>query len=148
MSAVTNVSLDRIRDLLAETKERTGHAHFPKLAAVPSIGQYQINVTNTGTVDADEVVLGFIAPPGAGRNGLPLKKLFGFERVRVKAGETVSVFLYPSLTSLTAPDALTGELRPLVGEHRVTFGVEEAADRSAQGHTGFAVAPALKLMAH
>ena len=51
--------------------------------------QYTVNVTNTGSVDADDVVLGFMTPPGAGENGVPLKTLFGFERVHVKAGETV-----------------------------------------------------------
>jgi pre-mRNA-splicing factor SYF2/beta-D-xylosidase 4 len=52
---------------------------------------YVVNVTNTGTIDADDVVLGFIKPPGAGTNGVPLQTLFGFERVHVKAGETVQV---------------------------------------------------------
>ena len=31
---------------------------------------------------------------GAGTNGLPLKRLFGFERVHVKAGQSVNVYLY------------------------------------------------------
>lgn len=30
---------------------------------------YWINVTNTGSVDADDVVLGFLVPPGAGELG-------------------------------------------------------------------------------
>ena len=30
--------------------------------------------------DADDVVLGFVSPPGAGTGGLPLKSLFAFER--------------------------------------------------------------------
>lgn len=48
----------------------------------------------TGTVDSDDVVLGFLTPPGAGKNGVPLQTLFAFERVHVKVGETVSVLLY------------------------------------------------------
>ena len=127
MSAVTNVSLDRIRDLLAETKERTGHSHFPKLAAVPSICQYQINVTNTGTVDADDVVLGFISPPGAGTNGIPLQSLFGFERVHVRAGQSKVVSLYPASTEFATTN-VQGERQVLQGEYRVSFGVPEAAN--------------------
>ena len=59
---------------------------------------FSVNVTNSGMVDADDVVFGFLTPPGAGTGGVPLKQLFGFERVHVKAGQTVSVFLYPTLT--------------------------------------------------
>ena len=36
-------------------------------------------------------VLGFLVPPGAGERGVPLQTLFGFERVHVKAGQTVMV---------------------------------------------------------
>lgn len=43
-------------------------------------------VCPAGTVDSDDVVLGFIVPPGAGTNGTPLQELFGFERVFVPAG--------------------------------------------------------------
>ncbi len=30
-------------------------------------------MTNTGTVDADDVVLGFLVPPNAGQGGIPLQ---------------------------------------------------------------------------
>jgi hypothetical protein len=30
---------------------------------------YVVNVTNTGSMDADDVVLGFMVPPGAGKDG-------------------------------------------------------------------------------
>lgn len=49
----------------------------------------------------DDVVLGFLTPPNAGTDGAPLKSLFGFERVHVKSGETISVYLYPQLTDFT-----------------------------------------------
>ena len=68
-------------------------------------------MANTGSMDADDVVLGFLTPPGAGQNGVPLKTLFGFGRVHVRAGETVSVFLYPSLTDFARADA-DGVSRP------------------------------------
>ena len=39
----------------------------------------KVTVTNTGKLDADDVVLGFLTPPGAGQNGVPLQTLYGFE---------------------------------------------------------------------
>jgi len=58
-------------------------------------------VTNTGALDADDVVLGFLVPPGAGTDGIPLQTLFGFARVHVRAGETVTVNLYPEALDWT-----------------------------------------------
>ena len=42
------------------------------------VRRFSVNVTNTGSVDADDVVLGFLTPPGAGEDGVPLQSLFGF----------------------------------------------------------------------
>ena len=60
-------SLRRIemkKTTVTTTKAQTD-THFPRLTNVPPAGKYTIEVTNTGTVDADDVVLGFIAivPP-------------------------------------------------------------------------------------
>jgi pre-mRNA-splicing factor SYF2/beta-D-xylosidase 4 len=86
--------------------------------------KFQVNVTNTGSVDSDDVVLGFLTPPGAGQNGVALKTLFGFQRVHVPAGQTVSVFLYPALTDFARADA-HGVLRAIPGDYSLAFGVEE-----------------------
>ena len=48
-----------------------------------------------------------------------------FQRVHVKAGETVSVFLYPALTDFARADAQSGRLAAAPGEYRVSFGVPE-----------------------
>jgi hypothetical protein len=48
-----------------------------------------------------QVVLGFLKPPGAGVAGVPLQTLYGFDRVHVPAGKTVTVELYPSLADFT-----------------------------------------------
>ena len=90
------------------------------------LAAYVVNVTNTGTMGADDVVLGFLIPPGAGVGGVPLQTLFGFERVHVKAGETVSVELYPSLTDFTQVGA-DGARRVLAGEYTVEFGTRQTA---------------------
>lgn len=86
--------------------------------------KYAINVTNTGSKDSDDVVLGFLTPPGAGKNGVPLKVLFGFERVHVKAGETATVFLYPSVLDFAQAN-LDGKLEATTGTYGVHFGVAE-----------------------
>lgn len=83
-------------------------------------------MTNTGSIDADDVVLGFLSPPNAGENGVPLQVLFGFQRVHVGAGEAVYVTLYPSLIEFSQVD-LGGVRRPLVGKYNVHFGVKETA---------------------
>merc|ERR1711903_285874 len=88
---------------------------------------YNVKVTNTGRMDADHSVLGFLVPPGAGQNGVPLQTLFGFERVHLKAGQSTTVNLYPEMTelALTMPD---GSKQPAAGEWSVKFGVEETAE--------------------
>ena len=83
-----------------------------------------------------QVVLGFLVPPGAGKDGVPLQTLFGFERVHVPAGATVSVYLYPSLADLTHTQ-LDGTKRALAGEWTVKFGVKETAVHGQ----GYAEAP-------
>lgn len=93
------VFLDKVHSLL----ESTRHGFVPMTEseqAGPAIN-FAVNVTNTGDVDADDVVLGFVTPPNAGKNGVSLKALFGFERVHVKAGETVTVLLYPDYLTFT-----------------------------------------------
>ena len=127
VEAPTTTSLAPLQALLARTAARAGSPRdgrptFPKLDEVSAAARYVINVTNTGQIDADEVVLGFIAPPGAGTAGRPRKSLFGFERVHVRAGETVSVVLYPKLLDL-AETALDGSRVPLAGDYTITFGV-------------------------
>ena len=85
---------------------------------------FMVNVTNTGKRDADDVVLGFLTPPGAGQNGMPLKTLFAFERVHVPAGESRVVNLYPSFADFTRVDEQG--LRVVAdGTYTVSFGVKE-----------------------
>jgi len=94
---------------------------------------FWVNVTNTGTVDSDDVVLGFLVPPGAGAGGVPLQELFGFERVFVPAGATVTVYLGAQGVRFTQAGA-DGVRRALAGEYKVRFGVRE----TAAGGMGFA----------
>ena len=97
---------------------------------------FYINVTNTGSVDSDDVVMGFLVPPGAGTNGVPLQELFGFERVFVPAGQTVTVYLGAQGVRFTQanPD---GVRVALPGKYLVRFGVQETASHGM----GFAEMP-------
>jgi beta-glucosidase len=63
---------------------------------------YRVNVTNTGTVLGNDVVLAFITPPTISITGEtpPIKKLFGFERVRLDVGQTTQVYFPLNVESL------------------------------------------------
>jgi len=129
----TSVSLGPLAELLA-TSQGAGEA-FVRTDALQRASarvswssqvQYMVNVTNTGKRDADDVVLGFLVPPGAGQNGIPLRVLFGFERVHIKAGEMVSVSLYPALVDFAQAGA-DGKLVAHPGTYHVYFGVAETS---------------------
>merc|ERR1711920_118880 len=96
------ISLEPVRELL-EVAKLSGR-HSPSTQQVREAVQlvnYNVKVTNIGNMDADDVLLGFLVPPSAGLDGVPLQTLFGFERVHVKAGQSVTVNIYPSLTDFT-----------------------------------------------
>jgi pre-mRNA-splicing factor SYF2/beta-D-xylosidase 4 len=103
------------------------------VAAATPLAGFVVNVTNTGSVDADDVVLGFVKPPGAGQNGVPLQSLFDFSRVHVPAGQTVSVQMYPALTEYTQID-VSGTRQVLEGAYTFFFGVKE----TVEGGMGYA----------
>jgi beta-D-xylosidase 4 len=87
---------------------------------------FYVNVTNTGSMDADDVVTGFLMPPGAGVGGVPLQELFGFERVFVPAGQTVTVYLGAQGVRFTQAQE-DGSRIVWPGEYTVSFGVRETA---------------------
>jgi xylan 1,4-beta-xylosidase len=63
---------------------------------------FRVNVTNTGTMPGDDIVLAYITPPKRTINDQtpPIKKLVGFERVHLDVNETVQVFFSLSMQSL------------------------------------------------
>jgi beta-D-xylosidase 4 len=63
---------------------------------------YCVNVTNTGDMIGDDVVLAFITPPQESLNdpSPPIKKLFGFERVHLNINQTTQVYFPLSIQSL------------------------------------------------
>lgn len=121
--APTVVALTPLRTLLASDPSRT---FFKKNPTNPLVS-YSVNVTNTGEIDADDVVLGFLTPPGAGQGGVELQTLFGFQRVHVKAGETVTVWLAAEAQAFSTVNA-AGTRVALEGKWGVHFGVEATAE--------------------
>jgi beta-glucosidase-like glycosyl hydrolase len=83
-----------------------------------------INVTNTGNVDSDDVVLAFVVPPGAGVNGTPLQELVGWSRVYVAAGATVTVNIDAPFSAFTLVDS-NGVRAPRAGKWIMRVGVKE-----------------------
>ena len=65
---------------------------------------FRVNVTNTGNVEGDDVVLAFVTPPQTGVDGQkqPIKQLFGFERVYLNVNETKEVFFPFDMQTLLA----------------------------------------------
>ena len=49
-------------------------------------------------------------PPGAGTGGVPLQTLYGFDRVHVPAGKTITVELYPSVSAAARFAVLSAEV--------------------------------------
>eukprot|EP00438_Fugacium_kawagutii_P019650 Skav232823 [mRNA] locus=scaffold614:684140:687934:- [translate_table: standard] len=123
-----SLSLEPLRKLL--TSEPHMFPRAEQLESTESSGQwreqsrYAVNVTNTGDRDADDTVLGFLIPPGAGKSGTPLKILFGFQRVHIKAGATETVWLYPSILDFARVGS-DGYFQLHPGEYRVQFGLPE-----------------------
>jgi hypothetical protein len=121
----------RVPALAAIAAAADAHAAAGPVGSIPHAlksvaADFWVNVTNTGAVDSDDVVLGFLVPPGAGTNGVPLQELFGFERVFVPAGQTVTVYLGAQGVAFTQAGT-DGVRRALAGEYTVRFGVKETA---------------------
>ncbi|CAJ1441850.1 unnamed protein product [Effrenium voratum] len=118
---------------LAELLRREASQVFPRLEAQNQLGTgwrqrvtYAVRVSNTGARDAEDVVLGFLVPPDAGQNGTPLKQLFGFERVHLKAGEAKTVWLYPAMMDF-AGVTREGKFQARAGRYKVQFGLRETS---------------------
>jgi hypothetical protein len=122
-STASPVSLVALPELLGRSV--AGFVRDADSKAAGPATNFTVSVTNTGSVDADDVVLGYLTPPNAGTDGAPLKTLFGFERVHVKVGETVSVYLYPQLTDFTHVNA-EGVRVALEGDWTLSIGSQEA----------------------
>ena len=102
---------------------------LPPTSEVISLGpvvSHRVTVHNTGRLDADDVVLGFLTPPNAGKDGAPLQSLFDFARIHVPAAASVTVQLNASALHFTQLSA-NGTRRPVEGLYTLRFGLRETA---------------------
>ena len=67
-----------------------------------NVCNFRVNVTNTGSMVGDDVVLAFVTPPQQLSSGEtpPIKQLFGFARVHLNVNETTEVFFPFNIASL------------------------------------------------
>ena len=74
------------------------------------------------------VVLAFLVPPGAGADGTPLQELVGWDRVHVRAGQTVTVTIDAPRAAFTLVDA-RGVRAPRAGAWTLRLGVQATKGR-------------------
>ena len=86
--------------------------------------EFRVNVTNTGTRASDEVVLAFYVPP-QGQVDVPLKELFGFERIHLLPGQSQEVVFFQPAEALSFANK-AGKMQPVWGEERILIGTAPA----------------------
>ena len=95
---------------------------------------YRVNVTNTGPIFGNDVVLGYVTPPTKSLYdpSPPLKRLFGFERVRLDVNQTTQVFFPLNVQSLlTVAQNGTKWLEP--GSYKIIIGKQHMHTLHLQG---------------
>ena len=89
-------------------------------------GKLIIPVSNTGSMDGDEVVQVYVKsmsdPDG------PAKSLRGFKRVPVKAGETVTVNIPMGPEDIDLFNPMTGKMEGAAGEYEIFYGGSSAEE--------------------
>ena len=96
---------------------------------------FVVAVTNTGNMAADDVVLLFLVPPGAGTDGVALESLVAFDCVHVPINATVSVALSVPRAAFASAGVYTVEAG-VCGDARMGF---HAATVFSRGDGGVVV---------
>jgi len=120
--AYTNTSAQIVH---ASTIESHLYADGASFLNAPAVAGVNVQVSNVGHVTSDSVVLAFTVGPNAGKNGNPIKSLFGFTRFLNMAPGSSQSITFP----LTAFDLSTvdenGKRAPGIGKWRIEVeGVE------------------------
>jgi len=97
---------------------------------------FRVNVTNTGSMNGDDVVLAYLRPPQVLYDGEtpPLKQLFGFERVNLNIGETKQVFFPLNIETLSRIDR-DGSKWIYPGEYHIIIGNENMCTIKLNGYS-------------
>jgi beta-glucosidase len=127
--AWTNTTSEIIKasaaDLLAITDGAATLSHLPANEEVDDFISFEVNVTNTGKVDADDSVLCFVEAPGAGTEGTPIQSLAAFRRVHIAAGETQTIVFGASARHFILADE-DGAPSVVTGDWTLRMGVKDA----------------------
>jgi hypothetical protein len=97
---------------------------------------FRVNVTNTGAMDGDDVVLAYVTPPQVLRDGQtpPIKQLFGFERINLNVNETKQVFFPLNIKDLfTIAQDGSKWLHP--GQYDIIIGSQRMFIVELRGHS-------------
>jgi hypothetical protein len=97
---------------------------------------FRVNITNTGTMDGDDVVLAYVIPPQVLRHGQtpPIKQLFGFERIHLNVNQTKQVFFPFNIETLFTVDRDGSKwLHP--GEYHILIGNQRMFTVELRGHS-------------
>ena len=96
----------------------TLHSLSKKVATTVSV-----TTRNTGERAGDNVVLVFASPPGAGKNGRPLRSLIAFDRVSLAPGEATESVLAVEAQHLTLATGLS-QRETVTGPWKVWVGAD------------------------
>lgn len=109
-----HISLSNVKNALAEDPDGI-------------VSKCSITVTNTGNMDSDHVVLGFLSGPLAGKAGRPQKSLVDFKRVHIPRGKTVQVELNLKASDFAFAQT-DGSVATEAGVYTVELGLKETED--------------------
>merc|ERR1711865_789849 len=93
-----------------------------------SVATLAVNTTNLSEKHGAETILVFAAPPNAGEHGAPIQSLIAFDKVHVRAGQTVVTELFVESQHFTLA-ALTGERSVAKGAWKLWVG-HDGQDRA------------------
>ena len=93
--------------------------------------EWKFVVVNTGDVDSDHVILGFVIGPNAGKGGRPKKSLVEFKRVHVRRDHVQEV-TFELRARHFAVARYDGKLQVEEGEYTLELGLPETA--ATMGH--------------
>jgi hypothetical protein len=97
---------------------------------------FRVNVTNTGTMNGDDVVLAYVTPPQVLREGQspPIKQLFGFKRINLSINETKQVF-FPLNNDALLTIARDGSKWFHPGEYHILISNQRMFTIELRGHS-------------
>lgn len=88
--------------------------------------QISADITNTGSKAGEEVVQLYIAAPGAGTNGLPIKQLKNFDKIKLDAGAKQTVTFDLDISDVYFYDEAKQQNYVIPGEYTAYVGASSA----------------------